>query len=78
MVVEWENLFFIDIEILNKMALWLCGQQNVATGSWGEVDRWYDRKMLDPVSDTPWEFSTTHNNMRLTAPVCSWALSLNC
>ena len=50
-VTEWEHLFFIDVTIINKMALWLCRQQNAATGSWGEIGRWYDRKMVDPVRD---------------------------
>ena len=46
---EWEYLFFIDIDILNKITLWLCAQQNKDTGSWAEIKLWYDRKMVDPV-----------------------------
>lgn len=43
---EWEHILYIDIDILNKLALWLIKQQNMSTGAFIEADDYiYDNKM---------------------------------
>lgn len=34
---EWEKDFFIPLELINKMVLWLCSQQHNVTGEFNEL-----------------------------------------
>ncbi|KAK6185943.1 hypothetical protein SNE40_008070 [Patella caerulea] len=42
---EWERDLFIPIELINRMVLWLCSQQNTTTGAFDPNDIAFDRKM---------------------------------
>ena len=42
---DWELDFFIEVELLNRMTLWLCKQQDTATGAFVESAPLYDRKL---------------------------------
>jgi len=48
--IEWEKTFFVDVDIINKIARWLTKQQDLTTGAFHEKTIWFDRKMVDPVS----------------------------
>ena len=42
---EWEYILYIDIPILNKMAMWLVQQQNESTGAFWETSMLFDHSM---------------------------------
>ena len=42
---EWEEVLYIDVTIINKLALWLCSQQNVTTGAFPHTSYVYDIKL---------------------------------
>ncbi|KAK2155359.1 hypothetical protein LSH36_242g07003 [Paralvinella palmiformis] len=42
---EWEDYLYIDIPVLNKMALWLVQQQNQTTGAFWETSMNFDHNM---------------------------------
>ena len=44
---EWERDLFIPLELINKMVVFLCSQQNQTTGAWDpDLNTTYDRKMV--------------------------------
>ena len=45
---EWERDLFIPLELINKMVVYLCSQQNKTTGAWDPdpQNTIYDRKMV--------------------------------
>lgn len=47
---EWEKDFFIPLELINKMVLWLCSQQHNVTGEFNELPGVpvYDRNFVSP------------------------------
>ena len=48
---DWELDFFIEIPLLNRIARWLCKQQNLQTGAFMETSPLYDRKMWSNYTD---------------------------
>lgn len=42
---EWEDVLFIDVVLLNKMAKWLIAKQDVKTGAFLGSQEFYDLKM---------------------------------
>lgn len=51
---DWELDFYIEVDLLNRMMLWVCKQQDTATGAFVEHAPAYDRKMW--VSIRTWFF----------------------
>lgn len=42
---EWERDFFIPLELINQMVVWICKQQDLITGAFHGNGSAYDRKM---------------------------------
>ena len=44
-VPDWRHVLYIDVDLLNRIAKWLCDQQE-ADGSFSDQAPVYDRKMV--------------------------------
>lgn len=64
---DWELDFYIEVDLLNRMMLWVCKQQDTATGAFVEHAPAYDRKMW--TNYTMIDGVMKGNNFSLTAYV---------
>ena len=57
---EWEKDFFIPLELINKMVLWLCSQQHNVTGEFNELPGVpvYDRNFVSTLTNQGPHFNT--------------------
>ena len=44
---DWRRILYIDVDLLNKVANWLCSQQDTETGAFYDQAPVYDRKMVN-------------------------------
>ena len=44
-VEDYDMYLFIPVELLNKITLWICSQQNKTTGAFNMTGNVYDRNM---------------------------------
>ena len=56
---EWEKDFFIPLELINKMVLWLCSQQHNVTGEFNELPGVpvYDRNFVSTLTNQDPQFT---------------------
>ena len=56
---EWEKDFFIPLELINKMVLWLCSQQHNVTGEFNELPGVpvYDRNFVSARTNQGLQFT---------------------
>ena len=47
-VPDWRHVLYIDVNLLNRIAKWLCEQQDPDTGAFYDRAPVYDRKMVSP------------------------------
>ncbi|CAH1782653.1 unnamed protein product [Owenia fusiformis] len=43
---EWEEVFFVDPEFMNDVALWIVSRQNTSVGCWKEIGTTYMRQFI--------------------------------
>ena len=43
---EWENVIYIDPNVLNRLTSWLIEQQNKTTGGFVRTSRFFDLKIM--------------------------------
>ena len=65
---EWEQNLFINIELLNKIAQFLCAQQNTS-GAWYPEGPIYDRKYVSIVNIIIKKFRT---DLAADPRTCDW------
>ncbi|XP_013420589.1 CD109 antigen isoform X3 [Lingula anatina] len=70
---EWENFLYIPSELLSKIALWVCEQQNKTTGAFNQTSKFvYDWTMKSNITEgRSWDNIPTfyRQNISLTAYV---------